>query len=404
MRLLLALATDAAIAVAAVHVAYRLRFDPDALPTFLPGATRVAQLAALLVPGCFGLARLYAQPMPRLWPLRMMAASGFALAATAAILWMLDRFEGVSRFAFPTIALLTTLGTTGWRAVFRIRSLVHAAAGRGAADTYDDLAEPDRSVGLNLLKLWRYRELVRNLVWKDLKLKYRGSALGFTWSLANPLLMLGVYTLAFTYILGIRREGFVYFLLLGLLAWTFFSSTVSMSTAAIADAGGLLRSVRFPRMVLPVATVLFNLSQYLLTFAVLLPATWMVFRVTPSLTMLAFPLILVLLVAFTTGVALIVSAATAFYRDVKHLVEIALAALFWMTPVIYDLGDVPDRLRLPILVTPLSPFVTVLHDVFYHRAWPDASVWATAAAWSAAAFIGGVSIFLSYEDRFAEHV
>jgi ABC-2 type transport system permease protein len=395
---------DAAIAAAAVYVAYRLRFDSAVLPTFIPGANRVALLAAGLVPAAFAAFGIYARPMRRLWPLRIVIASALALATDAAALWIFDAFAGVSRFAFPTIALLTTIGATGWRAVLRIRSLVAAAQAAGGTSEFEDLAEPDRSLGFNLLKLWKYRELVRNLVFKDLKLKYRGSALGFTWSLANPLLMLAVYSLAFTYILGVRREGFVYFLLLGLLPWTFFATTVSMSTGAIAESGGLLRSVRFPRTVLPVATVLFNLSQYLLTFAVLLPIMLVAFRIPPADSMLAFPIILVLLVLFTTGVALMISAATAFYRDVKHLVEIALAALFWMTPILYDLNDVPERLRLPILLSPMSPFVTALHDVFYHRIWSDASVWAAAIAWSAASFIGGVSIFLSYEDRFAENV
>jgi ABC-2 type transport system permease protein len=403
MRALLLAVVDGTIAVASVYVAYRLRFDAGVLPTFLPGAGRVAIAAAVLVPILFAASGMYGAPLPRLWPLRIMLVSGAAVALDAALLWWLDAFEGVSRFAFPTIALLTSLGTIGWRALIRIRGLVHTARG-GVTPEYDDLAEPDRSIGLNLLKLWRYRELVRNLVLKDLKLKYRGSTLGFTWSLANPLLMLAVYSLAFSYILGMRRPAFVFFLLVGLLAWTFFSTTTSMATASITDAGGLLRSVRFPRTVLPVSTVLFNLAQYLLTFGVLLPIMLLVFRVAPSPSMLGFPAILVLLVLFTTGVAFMLSAATAFYRDVKHLVDVALGALFWMTPIIYDLSDVPERLRLPILLSPMSPFVTALHDMFYHRAWSDASIWAAAVAWSAGAFIGGVSLFLSFEDRFAEHV
>jgi ABC-2 type transport system permease protein len=277
------------------------------------------------------------------------------------------------------------------------------AAGRTGQE-FDDLAEPDRSMGLNLIKLWAYRELVRNLVLKDLKLKYRGSALGFVWSLVNPLVMLAVYSLAFTYIMGFRRQDFVYFLLVGMLPWSFFATTANMSTGSIADAGGLLRSVRFPRTVLPVATVIFNLAQYLLTFAVLLPIMLLVFRIAPAGSMLAFPAALALLVLFTTGVAFILAAAAAYFRDVKHLVEIGLGALFWLTPIIYDLASVPERLRLPILLMPVSPFVTILHDIFYHRVWPDGSIWAAATAWSAATFIGGVSLFLSYEDRFAEHV
>jgi lipopolysaccharide transport system permease protein len=403
MRTLVLVAVDAATAVAAVFLAYGLRFDSSILPVFLSGAARVALLAAPLVPTCFALGRVYSRPMGRLWPLRILLGSGVAFAAAAAAVAATSGFEGVSRLSFPAAALLTTLGAAGWRSVVRIRELMRPAA-PGTSRDFDDLAEPDRSIGLNLVKLWGYRELVRNLVMKDLTLKYRGSALGFTWSLVNPLLMLAVYSLAFTYIMGLRREGFVYFLLLGILAWTFFSTTTAMATSSIAEAGGLLRSVRFPRTVLPVATVLFNLAQYLLTFAALLPVMLMVFGVTPAPSMLAFPVVLVLFVLFTTGVAFVVASAAAFFRDVKHFVEVALGALFWMTPVLYDLSDVPDRLRLPILLMPVSPFVTMLHDIFYYRVWPDASIWAAAVSWSAAAFIGGVSIFLSFEDRFAEHV
>jgi homopolymeric O-antigen transport system permease protein len=403
MRVLILVAVDALTAVAAVFVAYGLRFDSSVLPNFLPGAERVALFTAALVPICFAIGRVYHRPMGRLWPLRILIGSGVAFAMAAALLSFAGGLVGVSRFAFPASALLTTLGAAVWRSVIRIWDLMRPAALR-ATQEFDDLAEPDRSIGLNLLKLWAYRDLVRNLVLKDLKLKYRGSALGFIWSLVNPLLMLAVYSLAFTYILGIRRQDFVYFLLVGMLPWTFFATTAGMATGSIADAGGLLRSVRFPRTVLPVATVIFNLAQYLLTFAVLLPVMMLVFGVAPTGSMLAFPAVLVLLVLFTTGVAFLLATAAAFFRDVKHLVEIGLGALFWLTPIIYDLAGVPERLRLPILLMPVSPFVTMLHDIFYHRVWPDASIWAAATFWSAAAFMGGVSMFLSYEDRFAEHV
>ena len=99
--------------------------------------------------------------------------------------------------------------------------------------------------------LFQYGHLLRNLVVKDLKLKYRGSVLGFVWSLANPLLMIAVYTVAFTYILRIRTPGFVFYLMLGVLAWTFFANATSMSTGSIVDNGGLARSVWFPRAILP---------------------------------------------------------------------------------------------------------------------------------------------------------
>src|SRR5262245_9819402 len=269
-------------------------------------------------------------------------------------------------------------------------------------EVFEDRAASAAPLGLGLRRLLSYRELLRNLVIKDLKLKYRGSALGFVWSLANPLAMLAVYSIAFNYILGIKRPNFVLFLFVGLLAWTFFASTVSMATGTIADSGGLLKSVRFPRTVMPIATVLFNLSQYLLTFGVLLPVMLLVFRVAPAAPMLAYPIVLLLLVLFTSGVALIVAMGNVYYRDVRHLVDVALQVLFWMTPVMYELDDVPARLRPWILLSPMSPFISALHDIFYRQAWPSITIWMMALAWSAVTVLGGLTIFLSHEDRLAE--
>ena len=143
------------------------------------------------------------------------------------------------------------------------------SAGPGAV--MDDRAAERPTLGRTLRGLFDYGHLLRNLVVKDLKLKYRGSVLGFVWSLANPVLMIAVYTVAFTYILRLRTPGFVFSLMLGVLAWTFFANAVAMSAGAIVDNGGLVRSVWFPRAILPIATVLFNFAQYLLTLAVFLP-------------------------------------------------------------------------------------------------------------------------------------
>jgi homopolymeric O-antigen transport system permease protein len=275
--------------------------------------------------------------------------------------------------------------------------------------TYDQRLFEDRAavaapVGLGLLRVLRYRELIRNLVIKDLKLKYRGSVLGFVWSLANPLAMLVVYSVAFTFILNVRREAFVLFLFVGLLAWTFFASTISMATGTIADAGGLLKSVRFPRTVMPIATVLFNLAQYLMTFAVLLPVMLLAFRVTPAAPMLAYPVVLLLLVMFTTGLALIVSVANVYYRDVKHIVEVGLQVLFWATPIVYDINDLPERVRNLALLSPMSPYVSALHDLFYRQAWPSPAIWLAAIAWSVVMLWIGLTVFLKYEDRLAEQL
>lgn len=267
-----------------------------------------------------------------------------------------------------------------------------------------DRSEPLDSLGTTLAAVVRYRTLLRKLVLKDLKLKYRGSVLGFLWSLLNPLIMIGVYFTAFTYILHNDTPGFVFLVMLGILAWTFFSASVMMSTGSIADNGPLLKSVFFPRAILPIATVLFNFAQYVLMAVVFLPLMLVIFRIAPAAPMLAYPIFLALQVVFTIGLALILATGTTFFRDVRHLLEVALAVLFWTTPIVYELGDAPARLRPFILASPLSSFVVAYKDVFFYRRWPDPLVWTFAVAYALIAFAAGAALLLTFEDRFAERV
>ena len=265
-----------------------------------------------------------------------------------------------------------------------------------------DRGEPLDSLATTLAGVVRYRTLLSKLVLKDLKLKYRGSVLGFLWSLINPLVMITVYFFAFRYFMGNRTEGFVFLVLLGILAWTFFSTAAMMSTGAIADNGSLLKSVFFPRAILPIATVLFNFAQYLLMAAVFLPLMLIVFRITPAAPMLAYPVFLVLQVVFTIGVALILATGTTFFRDIRHLLEVALAVMFWTTPIVYEMSQVPARVQPFILASPMSPFVVAYKDVFFYRQWPSPAVWTFAIAYAIIAFAAGVALLLKFEDRFAE--
>ena len=125
--------------------------------------------------------------------------------------------------------------------------------------------------------LLAYRELIRNLVVKDLKLKYRDSVLGFLWSLANPLLLILVYSFVFSHILKTTIVNFSYFLLIGILPWNFFAQSMMMSTGSILENGGLIRKVAVPMEVFPVATVLFNLAQFGFALIVFVPMTVLFF-------------------------------------------------------------------------------------------------------------------------------
>jgi lipopolysaccharide transport system permease protein len=284
------------------------------------------------------------------------------------------------------------------------RSAPGTAALTGAGGAMVNRAAEAPSIARTLSGLRRYQHLLRNLVVKDLKLKYRGSIVGFLWSLANPVLMGAVYTVAFGTIFRIRSEGFVFYLMLGLLAWTFFSSSASMSTGAIVDNGGLVKSVWFPRAILPTATVLFNLSQYLLSVMVILPVMLLYHRIAPEPPMVLFPVFVALQALFTIGVALILATSAAFLRDVRHLVEIALMILFWLTPIVYELSTLDSPLRTALFLTPLSPFVSAYQAIFYYRQWPDAAIWAATVGYAGVALAVGLWLIVRYEDSFAEQV
>jgi len=135
-----------------------------------------------------------------------------------------------------------------------------------------------------------------------------------------------------------------------------------------------------------------------------LPMMMLLYHVRPSAPMLLFPVFVALQALFTIGLALILATGTAFFRDVRHLVEIALAVLFWTTPIVYELRQIPSPLQLPILLSPMSPFVHAYHEIFYYRAWPGAGTWAIVIGYTAVALAIGLWLIVRYEDRFAEQV
>jgi ABC-2 type transport system permease protein len=187
-------------------------------------------------------------------------------------------------------------------------------------------------------------ELLAELVRKDLKVKYKNSALGFVWSLANPLLYLAVFTLVFTFFLVNGVDHFAVLFMAGFLVWNFFNLSTLTATGAVVGNANLVRKVRFPRIVLPLSSVGFGGVHFLLQLAVLFVALAVLYRDAfgPQLVLL-LPALAVA-VTFTVAMALLASALNVRYRDVEHLLEIALLAWFWLTPIVYPVTVVRDRL------------------------------------------------------------
>ena len=212
-------------------------------------------------------------------------------------------------------------------------------------------------------------ELLVGLVRKDLKVKYQGSVLGFLWSLANPLLLLVVYTFVFQVVLKSGIPQFGFYLLSGLLVWNMFAGAVGTSTAAVVGNSGLVKKVRFPLSVLPLSQVGFALVHFVLQLFVLL----MVMAVTgntefagPNL-LLAVPAIAVALL-FTVAVSFLVAGLNVRYRDTQHVVEVVLMAGFWINPIVYSVSLVKTELGdlyWAYFLNPMAGVVVAMQRAIY---------------------------------------
>ena len=190
-----------------------------------------------------------------------------------------------------------------------------------------------------------YRELLTNLVRKELKVKYKDSTLGFLWSLIRPMCLLAVYYVVIGKFLGSGIPNFAIYLFSGLVAWDLFGSVLGGSTEAVVGNAGLVKKVYFPREILVLAVVGAAVVHFALQLVVLFGAM-LIFRFDffgPNLMLL--PVAFVSLMLFMTAVGLFLAAANVYFRDVQHLLEVFLLFWFWMTPIVYPINLALEKLR-----------------------------------------------------------
>src|SRR5438105_7045294 len=255
--------------------------------------------------------------------------------------------------------------------------------------------------------LFRYRDLFANLFRRDLQAKYKGSALGVLWTLANPALLMAVYLVVFS---TLWKAGFTsldhypLFLLAGLSAWIFFSTAFQSSTRSMLDNANLIKKTRFPRQLVPLSVVAAHLVSYVVMLAILLALDFALLPRVRATEWLAVPLA-ALLVCLVAGLALAVASLNVVFRDVEHLVAALLLPWFFLTPIIYPLNGVAALDRHPRVVdaihwlNPLSPAIQAIRDPLFYGRLPrlaDALYLVVAAAVALGAFV-----FTRVDDQLA---
>jgi ABC-type polysaccharide/polyol phosphate export permease len=263
----------------------------------------------------------------------------------------------------------------------------------------------------NLAALVRYRGLIQSLVARELKARYRGSVLGFFWSFINPLLLLLVYSFVFGYIMPAaqdeRARPFALFMFCGILPWTWFSSSLLESSGILISGGNLIKKVLFPAEILPIVTVLANLVHFF--FGLLVLAGFLVYYQRPvSLGGLAlFPVAIGVQLILTTGFALLLSALTVHFRDLRDILSNLLTLWFFATPIIYPYFMFPEDQWQGMLLK-LNPFthlaISYQEILFFEGPVGHLKWLLVLGGISVAFFFFGYFIFDRLRDTFAEEV
>lgn len=221
---------------------------------------------------------------------------------------------------------------------------------------------------------------MRNLVARDLKVRYKNSALGIIWSMLNPLGMMLVFTLVFTVLIPNNTvERFPIFLLCGLLPWNWFTGSLMGSVYSVVNNAPLVKKVFFPREVLPISVVLSNLMHFLIALVVLF-AMMLVFQTPLTQWALLLPIVIAIQLMFTLGLAFCLSAINVYYRDTAQIIEVLLLAWFFLTPVFYSMDVVPQQAvvlgvmlpvqRLAYILNPMASLIASYRIILYNGAPP----------------------------------
>ena len=261
----------------------------------------------------------------------------------------------------------------------------------------------------NLVRLLRHRSLIQTLVARELKARYRGSVLGFFWSFINPLLLLLIYWFVFSVVLpGIRPidiEPYALFMFCGLLPWTWFSSSVLEASNVLIAGGNLIKKVLFPAEVLPVVTVLANMVHFLLGLPII--AVALVYFAVPvrPLELLWLPVVVLVQLFFTLGLALIVSSLTVHFRDLKDILGNLMTFWFFATPIIYPMSLAPPSGKVLLDLNPFTHLVISYQEILFYDGPFGHWKWLLALGGvSIVLFLLGYFLFDRLRDSFAEEV
>lgn len=253
-------------------------------------------------------------------------------------------------------------------------------------------------------ELYTYREMIASLIRRDLRGKYKASVLGFLWTFLNPILQLIVYTFVFSVIMRAGIENFYIYLFIGLVPWSFFSGSVAGGANAVVSQENLIKKIYFPRLVLPISYVTSAFVNMLLVFVVIFAVLFFSGHGISLVAVCYLPLIFLVEYILALGLCMLTSALTVYFRDLEYLLNIAMMAMMYLTPVMYTLEMVPENLRFLYYLNPMTAIIEAFHEILYYKMIPRVSTLTNAIIGGVICLVIGTLVFEKMQKKFVEEL
>lgn len=251
--------------------------------------------------------------------------------------------------------------------------------------------------------LIKYQWLLKELVARDLKIKYRKSVLGYLWSILNPLLMMTILTLVFSNMFRFDIENYPVYLLTGQLMFTFFSESTNMAMNSILSGAALIKKVYLPKYIFPISRVISSFTTMIFSLFALL----IVMLVTDSefhITIIILPLVLIYVFIFSIGISLILSTIIVFFRDTQYLYGVLLTALNYLTPIFYPVNILPDWLKEIMVFNPMYNFIEMFRNIMIYGRWPEVTEHCICILFAVGTLMLGIYIFKKKQNNFILYI
>ncbi len=261
---------------------------------------------------------------------------------------------------------------------------------------------PPAGPASTLREIWQYRELLRMLTVRALKVKYKRSTLGFIWTLLNPLLTVGVLVTVFSYFVKLDVPEYWAFLVSGYFVWNFIQMALTAGTRVMAEHAALAKSIRVPGQIFVLSSVAARFLEFMIELGLVLIALLLVHHGGVPIGFAALPALILIQFVLVTGLVLPIATLAVFYDDVQHILPVLLMVLFYVSPVFYPAELVPQHLRELYLLNPIADLLGAFQLVLYHGQLPDAGTILSLGALSLVTLGVGYAVFERYCRVFVE--